>query len=48
MSNWFPVFTGGYYRYDDELVVPIVENTPEEKDLKVIISMEIQFDHSIL
>ena len=29
------VFTGGYYRYDDELVVPIVENTPEEKDLKV-------------
>ncbi|XP_069479468.1 methylthioribulose-1-phosphate dehydratase isoform X3 [Ambystoma mexicanum] len=25
---------GGYYRYDDMLVVPIVENTPEEKDLK--------------
>ncbi|XP_043938580.1 methylthioribulose-1-phosphate dehydratase isoform X2 [Protopterus annectens] len=24
----------GYYRYDDMLVVPIVENTPEEKDLK--------------
>ncbi|XP_070085369.1 methylthioribulose-1-phosphate dehydratase isoform X3 [Equus przewalskii] len=26
--------SGGYYRYDDMLVVPIVENTPEEKDLK--------------
>uniref|UniRef100_A0A8C5WNT9 Methylthioribulose-1-phosphate dehydratase n=1 Tax=Laticauda laticaudata TaxID=8630 RepID=A0A8C5WNT9_LATLA len=26
--------TGGYFRYDDMLVVPIVENTPEEKDLK--------------
>lgn len=22
------------YRYDDVLVVPIIENTPEEKDLK--------------
>ncbi|XP_072171714.1 methylthioribulose-1-phosphate dehydratase-like isoform X2 [Diadema setosum] len=26
--------TGGYYRYDEELVVPIVENTPFERDLK--------------
>ncbi|XP_033123873.1 methylthioribulose-1-phosphate dehydratase-like [Anneissia japonica] len=26
--------SGGYYRYDDELVVPIIENTPEECDLK--------------
>ncbi|XP_057606546.1 methylthioribulose-1-phosphate dehydratase isoform X2 [Hippopotamus amphibius kiboko] len=26
--------SGGYYRYDDMLVVPIIENTPEEKDLK--------------
>ncbi|XP_014107653.1 PREDICTED: methylthioribulose-1-phosphate dehydratase isoform X2 [Pseudopodoces humilis] len=26
--------SGGYYRYDDTLVVPIIENTPEEKDLK--------------
>ncbi|CAG5118344.1 unnamed protein product [Candidula unifasciata] len=26
--------TGDYYRYDDELVVPIVENTPFEEDLK--------------
>ncbi|XP_003225217.2 methylthioribulose-1-phosphate dehydratase isoform X1 [Anolis carolinensis] len=26
--------TGGYFRYDDTLVVPIIENTPEEKDLK--------------
>lgn len=25
--------SGGYYRYDEELVVPIIENTPEEKDL---------------
>ena len=27
--------TGVNYRYDEELVVPIVENTPEERDLKV-------------
>ena len=27
--------TGKYLRYCDELVVPIIENTPEEKDLKV-------------
>ncbi len=26
--------TGEYYRYDEELVVPIVENTPHEADLK--------------
>uniref|UniRef100_A0A2R9AMB2 Methylthioribulose-1-phosphate dehydratase n=1 Tax=Pan paniscus TaxID=9597 RepID=A0A2R9AMB2_PANPA len=26
--------SGGYYRYDDMLVAPIIENTPEEKDLK--------------
>ncbi|XP_021567173.1 methylthioribulose-1-phosphate dehydratase [Carlito syrichta] len=26
--------SGGHYRYDDMLVVPIVENTPEERDLK--------------
>lgn len=26
--------SGGYYRYDNMLVVPITENTPEEKDLK--------------
>ncbi|XP_061743379.1 methylthioribulose-1-phosphate dehydratase isoform X2 [Nerophis ophidion] len=26
--------TGTNYRYDDNLVVPIIENTPEEKDLK--------------
>ncbi|RNA14531.1 Methylthioribulose-1-phosphate [Brachionus plicatilis] len=25
---------GGYYRYDEELVIPIVENTPFEEDLK--------------
>jgi len=24
---------GSYYRYDDELVVPIIDNTPEERDL---------------
>lgn len=24
------------YYYNEELIVPIVENTPEEKDLKVI------------
>ena len=27
--------SGGYYRYDEELVIPIVENTPFEEDLKV-------------
>ncbi|XP_024152042.1 methylthioribulose-1-phosphate dehydratase isoform X1 [Oryzias melastigma] len=26
--------SGSNYRYDDMLVVPIIENTPEEKDLK--------------
>uniref|UniRef100_A0A671QJ46 APAF1 interacting protein n=1 Tax=Sinocyclocheilus anshuiensis TaxID=1608454 RepID=A0A671QJ46_9TELE len=26
--------SGTNYRYDDTLVVPIIENTPEEKDLK--------------
>ncbi|XP_055899319.1 methylthioribulose-1-phosphate dehydratase-like isoform X1 [Biomphalaria glabrata] len=26
--------SGEYYRYDEELVVPIVENTPFERDLK--------------
>ncbi|XP_055334944.1 methylthioribulose-1-phosphate dehydratase-like [Paramacrobiotus metropolitanus] len=26
--------TGKYYRYDEELVIPIVENTPEERDLE--------------
>ena len=26
---------GQYYRYDEELVVPIIENTPFEEDLKV-------------
>ncbi|GFU78454.1 methylthioribulose-1-phosphate dehydratase [Trichonephila clavipes] len=26
--------TGTHYRYDDKLVVPIIENTPFEKDLK--------------
>ena len=24
-----------YYRYDEELVIPIVENTPFEEDLQV-------------
>lgn len=27
--------TGKYYRYDEELVIPIIENTPEERDLEV-------------
>lgn len=26
---------GGYYRYDEELVIPIIENTPFEEDLQV-------------
>ncbi len=28
-------------RYFDELVVPIIENTPEEKDLKVLNGSEL-------
>ncbi|KAK3581581.1 hypothetical protein CHS0354_031930 [Potamilus streckersoni] len=31
-----------YYKYDDELVVPIVENTPEEKDLKKRMAQAMQ------
>lgn len=27
--------TKTYYRYDEELVIPIVENTAEERDLEV-------------
>ena len=27
--------TGKYHRYDEELVIPIIENTPEERDLEV-------------
>ncbi|XP_072033926.1 methylthioribulose-1-phosphate dehydratase-like isoform X2 [Amphiura filiformis] len=27
--------SGTYYRYDEELVVPIIENTPHEQDLEV-------------
>jgi len=36
------VITAEYYRYDEELVVPIIENTPHEKDLKkrMAIAME--------
>ena len=30
-------FLAEYHRYDDELVVPIIENTPEERDLQVSI-----------
>jgi hypothetical protein len=26
---------GVYYRYDEELVIPIIENTPFEEDLQV-------------
>lgn len=28
--------SGTRYRYDEKLIVPIIENTPFEKDLKVI------------
>lgn len=33
---------GGYYRYDEELVIPIVENTPFEEDLKVEKSLKLK------
>jgi methylthioribulose-1-phosphate dehydratase len=29
--------SGTYYRYDEELVIPIIENTPFEEDLQVYI-----------
>jgi methylthioribulose-1-phosphate dehydratase len=29
------VLLGGYYRYDEELIIPIIENTPFEEDLQV-------------
>ena len=29
------LFSGVNYTYNDEIVVPIIENTLEEKDLKV-------------
>ncbi|XP_048730865.1 methylthioribulose-1-phosphate dehydratase-like isoform X2 [Ostrea edulis] len=31
--------SGQYYRYDEELVVPIIENTPFEEDLKLLVQM---------
>lgn len=33
---------GTYYKYDEELVVPIVENTPEEKDLKEVMARAME------
>jgi hypothetical protein len=30
---------GTYYRYDEELVIPIIENTPFEEDLQVYINI---------
>jgi methylthioribulose-1-phosphate dehydratase len=35
--------SGEYYRYDEELVVPIIENTPFEEDLQVNIIFVIIF-----
>lgn len=34
--------TGKAYRYDDELIVPIIENTPFEKDLESSIAKTIR------
>jgi hypothetical protein len=31
--------TGQYYKYFDRLVVPIIENTPEERDLATCIPL---------
>ncbi len=31
----FLLYSGVNYAYDETLVVPIIENTPEESDLKV-------------
>ena len=36
-SSFFTFFIGTYYQYGDELVVPIIENTPREEDLEVLI-----------
>lgn len=30
----YVIFYAALHRYDDTLVVPIIENTPEERDLK--------------
>jgi methylthioribulose-1-phosphate dehydratase len=30
--------SGTYYRYDEELVIPIIENTPHEEDLQVFLN----------
>ncbi|KAM6133302.1 LOW QUALITY PROTEIN: methylthioribulose-1-phosphate dehydratase [Phoenicopterus ruber ruber] len=38
--------SGGYYRYDDTLVVPIIENTPEEKDLKERMARAVEIPDS--
>ena len=37
--------TGKKYRYHDELVVPIIENTPEERDLTVSYKFDCAFTH---
>ena len=40
--------SGINYTYDEELVIPIVENTPEEKDLKVNIVTFLELSLSLL
>lgn len=37
-------FEGTYYRYDEELVVPIIENTPFEEDLQVKLELSLNSD----
>lgn len=37
------VLIGVNYRYDETLVVPIIENTPEEHELKVSIRSKIAY-----
>ena len=39
---------GWNYRYDETLVVPIVENTPEERDLKVKSAYYVVLCHYLL
>ena len=34
---------GTYYRFDEELVIPIIENTPFEEDLQVWTFFNIAF-----
>ena len=39
---WFRIFLAEKHRYEEELIVLIIKNTPHEKDLKVSLSLKKQ------